>query len=446
MHARSACPLRPATRRAVLDGRRLAAGLGRAGRPSDRARVRPSWPLRWCSSSRTAGSSATAAGSSASLDPSRSPARAAGLRRVGGRTVVEESLAVTLRGQLRYGARYTAIGWWVWTNGEVRRRCGPTPRPGSSTASSTRTPLAPSTLAVYRRDLADLIAVVRTGAALASPDRLGRSDAAALPGAAHHPRPGAGHRRPQGARRCAATSGGRCARASSRWTRPPGCRHRAGPARLPACAARRRAGTDPRRSLTRAAGGVDPLVAARDDAVLELLYGSGLRVSELCGLDIDQVDLPRRRLSVWGKGSKQRAVPLSEPSAARLSTWLAQRSRRAPRRPSPRSPRTPTALFHNGVGKRLDPTRRAPHPGPPLAGADAPPRASSHLRHSSFGRRCRSESGPRTAGPLGPGHHADLHTCQQGTTSYTCTSPRTRGRRARSSLGNEFENHRANGT
>ncbi|MBS1836291.1 MAG: tyrosine-type recombinase/integrase [Actinobacteria bacterium] len=66
----------------------------------------------------------------------------------------------------------------------------------------------------------------------------------------------------------------------------------------------------------------DPLVAARDDAVLEVLYGSGLRVSELCGLDVDDVDLDRSRLTVWGKGAKQRIVPLSGPARDRLGDWI----------------------------------------------------------------------------------------------------------------------------
>jgi site-specific recombinase XerD len=60
----------------------------------------------------------------------------------------------------------------------------------------------------------------------------------------------------------------------------------------------------------------------RDDAVLEILYGSGIRVSELCSLTLDQVDLRGQALVVWGKGSKERRVPLSEPAAAALSTWL----------------------------------------------------------------------------------------------------------------------------
>ncbi len=60
----------------------------------------------------------------------------------------------------------------------------------------------------------------------------------------------------------------------------------------------------------------------RDDAVLELLYGSGLRVSELCGLTPGDLDFERGLVRVWGKGSKQRQVPLSEPSVAAIRRWL----------------------------------------------------------------------------------------------------------------------------
>ncbi len=59
----------------------------------------------------------------------------------------------------------------------------------------------------------------------------------------------------------------------------------------------------------------------RDVAVVEVLYGSGLRVAELCGLGPDDVDLAGGRVRVWGKGSKQRIVPLSEPAVAALTTW-----------------------------------------------------------------------------------------------------------------------------
>ncbi|MCY3910884.1 MAG: tyrosine-type recombinase/integrase [bacterium] len=61
----------------------------------------------------------------------------------------------------------------------------------------------------------------------------------------------------------------------------------------------------------------------RDVAVLELLYGSGLRVSEVCAIRLGDIDLDRQRLTVNGKGSKQRVVPLSEPAAFALAEWLA---------------------------------------------------------------------------------------------------------------------------
>ncbi len=67
---------------------------------------------------------------------------------------------------------------------------------------------------------------------------------------------------------------------------------------------------------------VEAAVALRDRAVLEILYGSGLRVSELCSLRPDGIDLARSRLTVWGKGAKQRTVPLSPPAVDALQRWL----------------------------------------------------------------------------------------------------------------------------
>jgi len=67
----------------------------------------------------------------------------------------------------------------------------------------------------------------------------------------------------------------------------------------------------------------DPLpVRLRDDAVLELLYGSGLRVAELCSLRRDGIDLVQRTVRVWGKGGRQRQIPISPPAAAALDAWL----------------------------------------------------------------------------------------------------------------------------
>jgi integrase/recombinase XerC len=87
-----------------------------------------------------------------------------------------------------------------------------------------------------------------------------------------------------------------------------------------------------------------------DDAVLELLYGSGLRVSELCGLDTSSLDLDAAAVVVWGKGSKQRRVPLSQPSVAALRRWLRIRHEVV----ASDGPE-PAALFGNERGRRLTP-------------------------------------------------------------------------------------------
>jgi len=71
-----------------------------------------------------------------------------------------------------------------------------------------------------------------------------------------------------------------------------------------------------------ARAGDDDARDARDLAIVELLYGSGLRVSELCGLRHEDLDLARAEVRVWGKGSKQRLVPLSDPAVAALRAWL----------------------------------------------------------------------------------------------------------------------------
>ena len=63
----------------------------------------------------------------------------------------------------------------------------------------------------------------------------------------------------------------------------------------------------------------------RDDAILEVLYGSGLRVSELCSLTVSSLDLDRDAATVWGKGAKERRVPLSPPAVAALRSWLPMR-------------------------------------------------------------------------------------------------------------------------
>lgn len=62
--------------------------------------------------------------------------------------------------------------------------------------------------------------------------------------------------------------------------------------------------------------------SSRDTAVIELLYGSGLRVSELCSLDIDSINTRNNTVLVMGKGSKERQIPVSEPSVQAVKHWL----------------------------------------------------------------------------------------------------------------------------
>ena len=68
----------------------------------------------------------------------------------------------------------------------------------------------------------------------------------------------------------------------------------------------------------------------RDDAVLEVLYGSGVRVGELCGLTVSSLSLDRGAASVWGKGGKERRVPLSAPAVEALRSWLTVRGEVVP--------------------------------------------------------------------------------------------------------------------
>ncbi len=85
---------------------------------------------------------------------------------------------------------------------------------------------------------------------------------------------------------------------------------------------------------------------ARDTAVIELLYGSGLRVSELCSLDVDSINVKQLAVLVMGKGGKERRVPVGEPSLVALKQWVALRTEVVA------SPST-VALFVNSRGTRL---------------------------------------------------------------------------------------------
>jgi len=70
--------------------------------------------------------------------------------------------------------------------------------------------------------------------------------------------------------------------------------------------------------------GIDPM-GKRDHALFELAYSSGLRLSELAGLDVDRVDLVTGEVRVWGKGAKERIVPVGAAAREALMLWLAVR-------------------------------------------------------------------------------------------------------------------------
>ncbi|MFC5140299.1 tyrosine-type recombinase/integrase [Actinomycetospora rhizophila] len=121
----------------------------------------------------------------------------------------------------------------------------------------------------------------------------------------------------------------------------------------------------------------DP-VALRDHLLLELLYATGVRVAELCGLDVDDVDDGRRTLRVLGKGGKERTVVYGAPAATALEAW------RREGRPALAVPTSPPALLLGARGGRLDQriARRVVHDA---AGAvpGAPDIAPHGLRHSA---------------------------------------------------------------
>lgn len=92
----------------------------------------------------------------------------------------------------------------------------------------------------------------------------------------------------------------------------------------------------------------DP-IDLRDHAVLEMLYGAGIRVSELCGLDVDDIDLDRLTMRVLGKGAKERVVPFGQPARHAVEAYL-RRSRPAL---VARSARGTSALFLGSRGARV---------------------------------------------------------------------------------------------
>jgi integrase/recombinase XerC len=127
-------------------------------------------------------------------------------------------------------------------------------------------------------------------------------------------------------------------------------------------------------------------LAQRDQLVVELLYATGIRVSELVGLDIDDVDRGRRVIRVLGKGAKERTVPYGVAAERALDSWLHQG------RPQLVAPGAGAALLLGARGRRLD------------------PRAARTIVHE----RVQSVPGAPDIGPHGLRHTAATHLLDGG--------------------------------
>lgn len=125
-------------------------------------------------------------------------------------------------------------------------------------------------------------------------------------------------------------------------------------------------------SLASAAADGDP-IALRDMALVELLYASGLRISEACELGLRDVDFENSTVRVLGKGDKERTVPMGAPARRALDAWLAVRDRVA-------VPDSPPRLFLGARGGGLDPrvARRVVHTATAAGGASVGPHALRH--------------------------------------------------------------------
>jgi len=143
-------------------------------------------------------------------------------------------------------------------------------------------------------------------------------------------------------------------------------------------------------AATEAAGpaeaGPQAAVALRDAAVLELLYATGIRVSELCGLGADSFDHGRRTVRVRGKGDKERTVPVGVPALRAVTRWLDQG------RPALATKSSGPALFLGVRGGRLD------------------PRTARRIVHQRLREGCATSD----VGPHGLRHSAATHLLEGG--------------------------------
>jgi integrase/recombinase XerC len=127
-------------------------------------------------------------------------------------------------------------------------------------------------------------------------------------------------------------------------------------------------------------------VCLRDAAVLELFYATGIRVSELCGLDLGRLDHVRRTVRVRGKGDKERTVPVGAPALRAVTRWLGAG------RPALATAASGPAMFLGARGGRLD------------------PRTARRIVHE----RLREAGTARDTGPHGLRHSAATHLLEGG--------------------------------
>ncbi|MBB4685288.1 tyrosine recombinase XerC [Amycolatopsis jiangsuensis] len=217
--------------------------------------------------------------------------------------------------------------------------------------------LSPHTVRAYAGDVVSLLAFLTTGEDSAAARGLGNLDITQL-------RAWLAGQRTDGAGRTTLARRAAAARTFTAWAHRVGLLKADPGGRLAAPRAHRtlpgvlRADQADALMTASANGAVerDP-VALRDRALIELLYATGIRVSELCGLDVGAVDFARRVVSVVGKGGKERVVPFGIPAATALSEWLEEA------RPELAGERSGQALFLGVRGKRLDPraARRVVH-------------------------------------------------------------------------------------
>jgi len=176
------------------------------------------------------------------------------------------------------------------------------------------------------------------------------------------------------------------------------------PKRLPTILDQDQAGTVMASAATRSAEG--GAVELRDLAIIELLYATGMRVAELCAIDLADLDFERRTVRVTGKGNKERTVPFGVPAARVLVEWLRERPHFA-------TVIDPTALFVGVRGRRIDARLVRTIVHDLTASAGVPEIAPHGVRHSAATHVLEGGADLRAVQELLG--HADLATTQRYT-------------------------------